>query len=426
MRSSRLCSAAALVLVLLPTPALAAAPGDGAAAVSPTPPGPRLTLSGAVKLALRRGPDSRAADLAVESARGALLQASLLPNPSFTVATNGVEISPAAAPIPNQVSLEWPIPIGGKRGAGIDAARAGLDAAQASRRATRRQAVLAVESAFVTVLLDRAQLAFERKSRAQFRQSLALNELRYKDGKIAFGEVLKLRIEALAEDDAVREAKEALVGARADLRALIGGIAPGFVVDGALAAPAIAAPADASALLSAALAHRSDFLALKDQEKQAAALLDQAQRQPIPDLDVALDYNTEPKGAGNYDILLSVPLPIFDRNQGNVTQAEAAYAQAKLATERLRLQIQKNARRAVAEWQTSQAQLAAYTGHLLSAAKQSLDISRRAYDLGSGSLLDYLDAESSYREVEIAYRAALARTMLAAATLRFIAGEDTP
>ena len=288
--------------------------------------------------------------------------------------------------------------------------------------------MLQVETAFVTVLVDEAQLHFEQQARARFRQSLSLNELRYKDGKIAYGEVLKLRIQALAEDDAVREANEALVGARADLRALVGEdvLAPAFTLVGSLAAPTTQGPADATNLYRTALAHRSDYLALKADAQAAEALLDQARRQPIPDLDVALDYNTDPQGAGNYDLALSVPLPIFDRNQGNVTAAEAAASQARLATERLRLQIAANARKAVSEWQTAKAQLAAYTGHLLDAAQQSLDISRRAYDLGSGSLLDYLDAEDSYRQVEIAYRASLARTMLAAATLRFIAGEDTP
>ncbi len=64
---------------------------------------------------------------------------------------------------------------------------------------------------------------------------------------------------------------------------------------------------------------------------------------------------------------------------------------------------------------------------MLSEAKESLDITKRhAYEEGRGTLLDYLDAESTYRQVESAYRSAMADAMNAATTLRFVAGEDLP
>ena len=119
-------------------------------------------------------------------------------------------------------------------------------------------------------------------------------------------------------------------------------------------------------------------------------------------------------------------VPLFDRNRGNIEQAGAAVEKARIAQEALRNQLRDSAAKAVAEWRSSSAQVTAYSHGVRESAKESLDIRRRAYELGAGSLLDFLDAETSYRQVESAYRSALARNALAAYTLSFISGEEIP
>lgn len=151
-----------------------------------------LTLADAIALALRHNPESLATDEDVRGARGALVQAHALPNPSLFVGSLGRSLSPIEAPIPNQVGVSWTIPLGGKRGAGIDSARAAVDAASATRVAARRQLSLDVETAFVAVLEDQAQLDFAREDQAGLRAAVALDQVRYKDGKIAYGDVLKV------------------------------------------------------------------------------------------------------------------------------------------------------------------------------------------------------------------------------------------
>src|SRR5205814_1932258 len=81
--------------------------------------------------------------------------------------------------------------------------------------------------------------SFARSDRETFGKTLELNELRYRDGKIAYGDVLKLRIQALTQDDAVRQAEQNLVAARADLVQLVGedALLPAFQVQGSLEPP---------------------------------------------------------------------------------------------------------------------------------------------------------------------------------------------
>jgi cobalt-zinc-cadmium efflux system outer membrane protein len=385
-----------------------------------------IALDQAIQLALAHNTDSRGADEDVTSAGGALVQSRLLTNPSLFASALGRGVNPAMAPVPTQIGLTWTIPLGGKRGAGIDAAQAAVDAARTTRIAVRRGVELAVEKAFVAVLLDQAQLEFAHQDEQGIHQSLELNELRYKDGKIAYGDVLKLRLQARAVEDTTRQDELQLANDRVELGRLTGEatLAPDFTVTGTLAAPVLGTPPVAEDLLARALKHRTDYQALLATEQNLEALARQARRQPIPDLGVLVDYDKVAGEPAAYDITLTAAIPILDRNQGNITQAEAVARKAKLATEALRNQLLEDVMQALNGWTTTRARLAIYDGEILAAAKESLEITRHAYEQGRGSLLDYLDAESSYRDVERAYRAVIADALNAVATMRFVAGED--
>ena len=416
---SRLCQAGiALLAASLP-----------AASVQADEPRSSITLEQAVALALQHNTDMRAAGQDVVSAHGALTQATVLPNPGLFVGAFASTVSPLQAPVPGQFGVTWTLPIGGKRSAGIASAEAGLSAAQASNAAVRQQVSLNVATAFLNALLSKALLEFALQDQADFRHTLELNELRYRLGKIAFGDVLKLRIQALAEDDTVRQAQQNLVSNRADLLQLLGegSLKDDFEVRGALEPVPQAAEVTPEALLSSALARRPDYLALTAQTEAAEHSLTQARRQPIPDISVLFDVNHDfghRSGApDSYDISLSVPVPLFDRNTGNIEHAAAALEKARIAQEALRIQLRDTATKAVAEWRSSGAQVQAYRAGV-DGAKESLEISRHAYEEGRGSLIDFLGAQTSYRQVESAFRTALARTALAAHTLRFVAAEE--
>ena len=298
-----------------------------------------LTLAQAVQLALANNPDSKSADEDVHAAEGALTQSHAFDNPSLFASSLGRELSPFDSPVPNQFGVTWTVPIGGKRGAGIAQAHADLDAARATRVFSRRQLQLAVVTAFITVLLDQAQLDFGRQDAAGLHQAERINELRYKDGKISYGDVLKLRIQVRGADDAVRQDQLTLADDRADLFQLLGEgvLAADVRLAGTLAPPAATENLAPIELYRRALQNRTDYRAAQAGEKSAGASVSQARRTPIPDLDVLFDYNREPDTSGSYDVQLAVSIPLFDRNQGATRQAQAGYRKARLATESLRL-----------------------------------------------------------------------------------------
>jgi len=389
-----------------------------------------VSLAEALRLALEHNPDFRSTGYDVVAAQGAVVQASVLPNPAIELGSFARPVKPLNGPVPTQLGVEFTVPIGGRISAATAAAEASLDAAKATREAARRQLVFSVQSAFVTAQLNELLLSFAEQDQAGFHKELDLNELRYSDGKIAFGDLLKLRIQAVTTDDEVREAREQVESARADLRHVVGEgiLSDDFTIAGELVVPASPGMKALDALLQRALDLRPDYLSLIAQEKSAEATLRLARRIPIPDLGFLLDYN-RPEAGGtppSYDLTLTVPIPIFDHNQGNITQAEAALEKSKLAEESLRTQIRSDLWKGLQEWQAASGLLAAYQGGVVDEAKESLEITKHAYELGTGTLLDFLDAESSYRQIESAFRAALARTAIAAQNIQFITGEAQP
>ena len=413
-------SLGAVVLCWSPSRAQAAdSPGQLAS------PAQTVTLAQVAELALVHNTDLRSSGQDVAAARGALVQAGVLPNPGLFVGTFARGISPLQGPVPSQFGLTWTLPIGGKRAAGVAAADASLSASKATNAAVRLQLQLNAATGFVNLLLAQALLSFALSDQQAFAQTLELNELRFKDGKIAYGDVLKLRIQALATDDAVRQAQQNVIGGRADLAQLAGegALAEEFTVAGSLEAMPPAPHVTPDSLFAAALQKRNDYLALASQEESARHALSQARRQPIPDIGILVDYNHSGGLPDSYDLLLSVPIPLFDRNSGNIQQAEAALAKVGIAREALRNQLRDLAVKAVAEWNASSAQAAAY-GRGIEGAKESLEISRRLYQAGRGSLLDFVGAEISFRQVATAYRSALARSTLASYSLRFVGGEE--
>ena len=308
-----------------------------------------ISLPDAIRIARDHNPVSLSSDEDVHSARGALVQSRALPNPSVFVYRIGENLSPLDSPAPNQFGVTWTIPLGGKRGAGIAAADAAVAAADGTRSQFRHQLALDVTTAFVTVLLDQSQLDFAKQDQAGVHEALQLDEVRNKDGKIAYSDVLKLRISARTAEDTVRQDELALATDRAELARLLGEgvLAPDFQVVGTLAPPpATADEVTAEQLLARALVNRSDYRALAASARSAESSLSQARRQPIPDLGVLVDYDRVPSTAGALDFSLTVAVPLFDRNRGNIMQAEATRRKAELAIATLRDQLRADAEKA--------------------------------------------------------------------------------
>jgi outer membrane protein, heavy metal efflux system len=126
------------------------------------------------------------------------------------------------------------------------------------------------------------------------------------------------------------------------------------------------------------------------------------------------DYTNQNFGVNGVGVALSFELPIHDRNQGEIARTEAAAKQAVETESSAQVGVLTDVVNAYYALRTGEEVVALFEGGYLDQATQSRDITSYAYQRGSASILDLLDAERSYRAVQLAYRQAEAAHMIAA------------
>ncbi len=119
---------------------------------------------------------------------------------------------------------------------------------------------------------------------------------------------------------------------------------------------------------------------------------------------------------------MSVPVPIFDRNQGEVARTQSVRVQAQQQHAAVLGQVKTEVKDAYEALQTSDRVAREYESGYLDIAQKSRDISEYAYRRGAASLLDFLDAERSYRATQLGYRQAIAAHLLASEQVRQAVG----
>jgi outer membrane protein, heavy metal efflux system len=120
--------------------------------------------------------------------------------------------------------------------------------------------------------------------------------------------------------------------------------------------------------------------------------------------------------------IASISIPLFNRNQGEVARTQSEGLRAVFLAEAARNQVLQDVETAYAAFVSSRERVRLYEQTYLSRAKESLDIEAFSYRNGAASILDFLDAERTYRATELAYRQQLAAYLTNLAQLEAAVG----
>jgi len=152
--------------------------------------------------------------------------------------------------------------------------------------------------------------------------------------------------------------------------------------------------------------------------RQAQAAIRRAEVQPTPDLFVQLGtaYQTA-TSTQVANVQVGMPLPVFNRNQGNITSAEANAIAARREVERLSLRIQHRLATAFREYEQSRAQVEQFQEHVLPLTKRTLELSETAFQDGRLPFLQWLTAQRNYTQTRLQYAEALASLWQSVVTL---------
>jgi outer membrane protein, heavy metal efflux system len=284
-----------------------------------------------------------------------------------------------------------------------------------------RSLAFSVATEFINVELAESTLELAMQDLKSFQNTVDIGQARYNAGDIGEGDLLKIKLQMLQFQTDVSAAQLARVQGLSDLRQLLGyeSITPDYDLAGAFDYQPVHGNVDD--FQARALQNRPDLRAA--QQGVAAANSQHALQQAIGKRDITGEINYTHIGYLN-DVSLfgQMQLPIFDRNQGEIARTGFAITQAQEQQRFANGQVLTDVRDAYENLRTNDQIIGLYRSGYLDQAQQSRDISEYAYRHGAASLLDFLDAERSYRAAQLAYRQALASYLLGVEQLREAVG----
>ena len=384
----------------------------------------QIDLDQAIELAIAHNHALKAERTMIDQNKAQEITAAIRPNPVLTYDDLFVPISPGQwnsttfntiTEFDLGVSNTWER--GGKRRRRIDAAKDATSVTTSQVADNERALTFNVAQQFLAVLLAKSNLELAQQDLKSFQDTVDISQSRLKAGAISEGDFLKIKLQLLQFQTDVSSTQLARAQALASLRALIGydALAANYDVVGELGyAPLHLNRED---LQSMALGLRPDLMAAKQGVTAANSQYRLAKANGKRDFTTTLDY-THVSAINSASFIFNMEIPIFDRNQGEIARTHVAITQSQEAKTAAEETVMTDVATAYEAVKTGDQIVELYESGYLKQAQESRDISEYAYKRGAASLLDFLDAERSYRATQLAYRQALAQDMLAREQLR--------
>ncbi|MCL8303058.1 TolC family protein [Pseudomonas mosselii] len=377
-----------------------------------------LSLDQALDAAFSQNPDFAAIGREIGIAEGERQQAGLIPNPELSWEVEDTRRATSTT----TVTLSQALELGGKRGARIEVAKAGQAIARLELERQRNSLRADVIQAFHAALRAQTALELAQQSQALTERGLRVVEGRVRAGQSSPVEATRAQVQLAQAEAAVRRARTERGVANQVLARLTGSAEARFDrLDASNLSPG---PAPQAEPLLAKVEQTAEWRLAAAQIERGDASLGSEKAQRIPNLTVSLgsQYSREDRERVNV-VGLSMPLPLFDRNQGNVLAAARRADQARDLRNAVELRLRSETRSALEQWGTAMGEVQAYDRTILPAAQQAVDTATRGFEMGKFAFLDVLDAQRTLIDARGLYLEALAQATDARAQVERIYGE---
>ena len=376
-----------------------------------------LSLTDAIRLAVERNPLLAAAAAEVDVAQSTRIGAARFPNPAFTFESEG------QAPFRSTrlgdgheyvLRLDQEIDTPGRRNLRLGAADRQTDVARALFDNQRRRLELDVRRAYFQVVLAKADRGVSTTALQEIDQVITLNRARFDQGEISGSELRRVQVERLRFQDDVFAAELALRNARAGLLALLNATDLSQPID-----PVDSLATDETAVSAAMLlvapntvpaqtadSNRPDLRAARADilRAETETRLQQALRRSLPT--IGAGYK-EDSGVKAFVFGVTVPLPIFNRNQGGIARSLAEQRVAASRATAVERQVGLEVQQAVNAVAINRERVGYIEKEILTSSREARDVMLASYKLGSADLIDLLDAQRAFRDTLRTYNRAL-------------------
>jgi cobalt-zinc-cadmium efflux system outer membrane protein len=389
----------------------------------------------------QNNPTLLAGELNIDESKAQEITAFLRPNPQFTVSSDGTQVLPTGGGNPwqpfvstyEQFSFAYLHERAHKRELRLESARKGTAVAVSSQADLKRNLLFGLRSAFVSVLQGKAVLQLAKDDLAYWDQVLDINRIRFQDGAIAKIDFNRLKLQRVQYESDVQTAEVNLRTAKIALLMLLNDRTPieQFDVSGTF---------DFSDRLLALDHLRQIALDTRPDLRAAVQSLDKSKT----DHQLAISngstdpvfgvwwsnnpsFNFSPGnvfGRETLGVSLSIPLRIFDRNQGEKRRTEIDISRNEKLRDAAQAQVFNDVDSAYTTLNSNIILLQPYKREYLQTSVDVRDTVHYAYQKGAASLLEFLDAESEYRSVQVAYVNLVGSYLTAAAQLNQAVGQE--
>jgi outer membrane protein, heavy metal efflux system len=401
--------------------------GQAPAPVPPPPPPPTapVTMQQAVEQTLAHNPTLAAAQQNLLSYRGQEVEARLRQNPNLVLSGSDVSngASNPSSPYTYTVGFNRLFERGQKRRWRMESAQSSTAQAEGQYKDQIRQTVLLARQAFTNLLLAKATLKLAQDNLRDYRRVLQINHDRYQAGDIGKLDYERLDLQLAQFESDESSAEMNLVQASDQLQTLMGYPQPNrnFDIAGELVPPPV--PGTLTDWEQKALTARPDYRAAQAAVRLADANVKLAYANGTADPTLEGDYSRS--GVYNSaDASITIPLRIFDRNQGNKDTTKYLATSSRFAEVAARNQVFSDVDQAWIGYTTAKVLSDRYNGHYLEEARDVLSIAEFAYQHGGLGLLDYLSAVQDNRTTSLNALNSYATTWMAIHQLSFASATD--
>ena len=386
------------------------------------PPG-GLDLDNAIALLIARNPTLRAQAYELPQADADVLTAGLRANPilyadSQLIPYGNYSRQRPGGPIQYDLNISYPLDLSGKRRARLAAATQARRVIEAQYQDAVRLQIDNLYGAFVDALAARETVRFARAGVEGTARVLDLTEKLLAQDQGTIADVDRVESQAATASIALDDAEAEYDGARQDLGLLLDippAEARGLEPLGSLRDP-VAGPPPLDALIQIATRARPDLSAYRIGLQSARANVDLQRANRFPDTYVLYQPYTfqdnSPFGtesAHSWALGVTVPLPLYNRNQGNIRRARFNVCQTQAELYALERRVAVEVEAAEREYQVSRRALARIETELLPTARDVRDKSAELYAGGEIDAVAFLNAQREFNDVVRRYRDALVR-----------------
>jgi len=378
-----------------------------------------LTMAEALRIAEEENPLILAARDEIQMREGDVVQANKRLNPAFTFNNESYPyFSSNAGPYFQKSEIttrfDYEIETRGRRKLRTEAARRAVEAQESAYADRIRQVRLEVQRAFYQAVLAKSNLKVARSVLKQTDEVIGLNKVRYEQGAISELELRRVEVERLRFVDDVFRLELDLSNAKSALLALLnaGDLGQDIEVSGKLPVsagatePGLPPKAPFAELMRLAMTSRPDLKAAVAEQSRIDSETRRQRAIRSPNVTVGGGYKRN--GPDNSLVFgVTVPLRIFNRNQGGILRAEAETTRAGHLAQAVRKRIQLDLQQAFNAVEINRRRVRYIEDEHLEKAKETNTVTLAAYRLGGATLIEYLDAARRYSDTVRTYNQSL-------------------